>query len=370
MTGLSRWARRLVPAAVVVLVAAAVSGLFGLLGMPSPALFGSLAGALGYALVAPRVPRPPVAMSTAGQAVIGVSVGAMVDPVTLQALAGDGLVVVGVCLATLALSLGIGQGLCRHGVSPVTAAFAFIAGGASGITAMSHELGADDRVVSVVQYLRVVLIVLGMPLATAVVFRPGSGGPGGGAPSAPTDAGGVGAWFGTAADLAFVIVGIGAGLLLARLTRAPAGGILGPMLVAGTISFTGVFGRVGVPVVILTVGYALVGIQVGLRFTREALSRIAGLIPTACVLIVLLVVASAGLGVFLSAATGRTALDGYLATTPGGLFAVLATAVDTGADVTFVLAVQVVRVLIMLLVAPVAAQAFRGRRPRRSGAAG
>ena len=39
----------------------------------------------------------------------------------------------------------------------------------------------------------------------------------------------------------------------------------------------------------------------------------------------------------LSATTGASALDGYLATTPGGLYAVLATASDIGADVTFVL---------------------------------
>ena len=58
--------------------------------------------------------------------------------------------------------------------------------------------------------------------------------------------------------------------------------------------------------------------------------------------------ACAGLGAVLSAATGVSALDGYLATTPGGLYAVLATASDSGADVTFVLAVQVLRLFVML----------------------
>ena len=49
------------------------------------------------------------------------------------------------------------------------------------------------------------------------------------------------------------------------------------------------------------------------------------------------------------------------ATTPGGLFAVLATAVGTGADTTLVLAVQVLRLVVMLAVAPVLAMLL-GRR--------
>ena len=61
----------------------------------------------------------------------------------------------------------------------------------------------------------------------------------------------------------------------------------------------------------------------------------------------------------LSAATGVSALDGYLATTPGGLYAVLATATDIGADATFVLAVQVLRLFAMLLSAPLVARVLR-----------
>jgi uncharacterized membrane protein AbrB (regulator of aidB expression) len=61
----------------------------------------------------------------------------------------------------------------------------------------------------------------------------------------------------------------------------------------------------------------------------------------------------------LSAATGTTVLEGYLATTPGGVYAVLATAISAGGDVTFVVATQVLRVIVMLLVAPVLARFAR-----------
>jgi Transition state regulatory protein AbrB len=45
-------------------------------------------------------------------------------------------------------------------------------------------------------------------------------------------------------------------------------------------------------------------------------------------------------------------LDGYLATTPGGLYVVLATAVSGSANAGFVLSVQLLRTFLMLLAAP------------------
>ena len=56
--------------------------------------------------------------------------------------------------------------------------------------------------------------------------------------------------------------------------------------------------------------------------------------------------------------------DAYLATTPGGLYAVLAVAVGTGSNTTFILAVQLMRLLVAVLPAPLAVRriAAPGRR--------
>ena len=64
-----------------------------------------------------------------------------------------------------------------------------------------------------------------------------------------------------------------------------------------------------------------------------------------------------GLGVVLAHFAGLTPLEGYLATSPGGVYAVLATAVETGSNVTFIIATQVVRILLMLFAAPLLARA-------------
>jgi hypothetical protein len=160
-------------------------------------------------------------------------------------------------------------------------------------------------------------------------------------------------------DLVFVTLAVGAGLLVQRVVTAPATALLGPMLVAVAISASGLLGEVSVPTVLENLGYALIGVRVGLRFTRASLRSIARLLPLATALIVLVIVACAGLGVLLSEITGVDRLTAYLATTPGGLFAVLATAADSGSDVTYVLAVQVIRVFAMLLVAPLLGRLHR-----------
>ena len=87
------------------------------------------------------------------------------------------------------------------------------------------------------------------------------------------------------------------------------------------------------------------------RLTGPVLLAIAGLL-----------VASFGLAVLLDATTSATLLDAYLATTPGGLYAVLAVAFGAGADTTFIVAVQSLRVVAMVLLAPLAVRWMLARR--------
>lgn len=61
-------------------------------------------------------------------------------------------------------------------------------------------------------------------------------------------------------------------------------------------------------------------------------------------------------------------LDGYLATSPGGIYAVLGTAAGSGSNVAFVMASQVIRVVLMLLAAPFIARLFIRFTPQREAA--
>ncbi len=339
-------------------VTAATTVALGLAGLTSPVLFGALAGGLLHALRSPvRLALPP-GVFRAGQALIGVTIGAQVTGAALRGIAGDALPIVLVTLGTLGLSLGAGRLLAlRRDVSPVTGVFALVAGGASGVVAVSHDLGADDRVVTVVQYLRVLLVLIVMPVVAAVVFRPELG------QGSLTDPG-----TSLAADLAFVVVSVAAGLLLARLVPVPTAALLGALLVAGVLASTEVLGPVAVPRAAQWLGFLIIGVQVGLRFTRDSVRSIARMLPAVLALVLLLVLLCAGLGVVLAATTEVDPLTAYLATTPGGLFAVLATAADAGSDVTYVLAVQLFRLLVILALLPLVARLAprRGRPPARA----
>ena len=342
--------------AAVVLLGSVAAVAFALLAVPSPVLFGSLLAGMAWALAAPAgdgasLDLPPP-LFRVGQALIGVTIGALVTLPTLTRLSAQWPSVLGVTLGTILLSALAGLLLARrHDVDAVTGVFALIAGGASGVVATSRDLGADERVVTDVQYLRVVIVLLAMPVVTTLVFHPPSGGAAAiGPPTRPL------------ADIGFVALSVVTGLLLTRVVPGPAMSLLAPMTVAVAVSASGVLGEVAVPALLADVGYALIGARVGLRFTRASLRSIARMLPAATALVFLLILACAGLGLTLSAVTGVDRLTGYLATTPGGLFAVLATAADSGSDVTYVLAVQVIRVFAMLLVASLLGRAFsRGR---------
>lgn len=52
-------------------------------------------------------------------------------------------------------------------------------------------------------------------------------------------------------------------------------------------------------------------------------------------------------------------LEGYLATTPGGIWIVVAIASDTGADLGLVATAQVLRVILMVVAIPLLASWFR-----------
>ncbi|MFC4784837.1 AbrB family transcriptional regulator [Nocardioides sp. MAHUQ-72] len=341
--------------ALVLAVTTATSLGLELLGLPSPVLFGALLGGMAHALTSPTVLGVPVLAFRVGQGLVGVTIGALVSVDGLARMGADVVPILAVTLGTLGLSLAAGRALAlRRDVSTVTGVFALIAGGASGVVAVAHELGADDRVVTVVQYLRVLMVLLAMPLVTALVFSPAHGVAeldGGGAPW-PTDA-------------AYTLVALTVGLLLARLVAVPTATLLGPMAVAVALGAGGWagFDAASVPTLLQDLAYLLIGVQVGLRFTRASLAAITRMLPVVVALITAVIALCAGLGALLTLTTGVDGLTAYLATTPGGLFAVLATAADSGADVTYVTAAQVFRLLVILLLTPPLASWLR-RAPR------
>src|SRR6185503_1214070 len=121
-----------------------------------------------------------------------------------------------------------------------------VAGGASGIVGISDELGADDRLVAFMQYLRVLVIVALTPFLAALVFP---GADAGGAAEAAPAFDDVRGWLITLA------VAAGGGLAGHRL-RIPGGALLVPMGVAAVLTLAVPGGEFTVPPAISEVAFA------------------------------------------------------------------------------------------------------------------
>ena len=330
-------------------------------GLPSGYLFAALLAGLALALGRPGLFTMPDGAFRIGQAVAGVAIGTYLQSSTITALGARWLPVALVSAATLAVTLGAGVLLER--VAPVdraTASLGMVAGGASGIVAMARELGADDRLVAFMQYLRVLIVVLGTPILVAIVF------PGHGGGSAPSTDGTLGSWQGWLVTLVAAPLGV----WIAARIRLPAGALLGPLLLAGAITVSGLAGGHSVPPLLREAAFALIGLQIGLRFERETVRAIRALLAPVLLSILALLVACFGLAWLLTVTANVSLLNAYLATTPGGLYAVLPIAFGAGGDPTFVLAVQALRVFVMVLAAPAAVRVIvrRGPAPRASAA--
>jgi membrane AbrB-like protein len=157
---------------------------------------------------------------------------------------------------------------------------------------------------------------------------------------------------GTAAGWALTVLAGAAGPVLGPWLRLPAPALLGPLILTAVLSLSGISGGAQVPPLARETGFALIGLRIGLGFERETVQEMARISLPVIGSIAALLVSCFALGWLLELTANVSLLDGYLATTPGGLYAVLPIAYGSGANTTFVLAVQAVRLLAMILAAP------------------
>jgi uncharacterized protein len=325
-------------------VTAAAGWALGELGLPSSYLFGALLCGIAAALLAPdRLVVPPAAFS-ASLTVAGVVLGTLLDSSSLDAIADGWLPLALVTAATLAISLLAGALLARATALDLpTASLGMVAGGAAGIVGISGELGADDRLVAFMQYLRVLLIVLLTPVLTAIAF-PGDAGHA--ATAAEPVLGDARGWL-----LMFAAAAVGAAV--AAGTRLPGSYLLGPLGVSAVLTLVVPGGEFDVPPLVRELAFAVIGLQVGLKFTLETIRQLGRLLAPVLVAVLGVLAACALLALVLDATSDVSLRDAYLATTPGGVYAVLAVALGTDANAAFILAAQGLRLVVMVALAPV-----------------
>lgn len=324
---------------------------------PSPFLLGGLVGGAAFALAFRASWDLPDPVRQLGTAVVGVGAGTLLDSNVIHLIADAPVAVTLGIVVSLVFSLLTGVILLASAsITMPTALLSSVAGAAIGVTAMARDLDADEAVVSTLQYARVVAIILSV---TAVAPVLGDDGPV--LAASPTaDAGGTAVTLG----LLFTVVCVAGGLLLTRVARFSGSTLVMPMLLAMGGTFV-VDGPVHVPAPVLNLGYTIVGLSVGFSFTPATVRLLARLFPLAVLQLIANVGGCAIIGILFARAVGVSTLDGYLAMTPGGLVAVSAVAVETGADVSLVVTMQLIRLFAAILVAVVLGSILKRRADRR-----
>ena len=249
----------------------------------------SLAG-LALALGRPGLFTMPDGAFRVGQAVAGVAIGTYLQSSTITALGARWLPVALVSAATLGVTLGAGVLLerARRSTGP-RPRWGWSPAGPRGSWRWHAELGADDRLVAFMQYLRVLIVVLGTPIPWCLCFPATAAAP----PRART--GRFGSWQGWLLTL----VAAPLGAWMANKVRLPAGTLLGPLLLGGRDTPSrGLASGHEVPPLLREGAFALIGLQIGLRFERETVQAIrALLVPVLLELLALLLACfGAGLG--------------------------------------------------------------------------
>jgi membrane AbrB-like protein len=284
-----------------------------------------------------RVPRP---LFLAAQAAIGAMVAQSFTPPVVASIAHQWGVVIVVVASTIAAAALVGWVLARFGSLPAaTAAWGSSPGGASGMTAMSADYGADPRLVAFMQYLRVTLVVLSAGAVSRLLLPNGA--------SVALPGASAVALVPALETLAIAVVGATAALRLGL----PAGAILGPMVLGAVCGGSG-FVQIAIPTPVLAVAYLVIGLYVGLLYTRSTVLHALRALPQLLVSNAALIALCGGSAALLVTTAHVDALTAYLATTPGGLDSVTAIALGSQANVPLVLAVQALRVFVIMLCGP------------------
>ena len=226
-------------------------------------------------------------------------------------------------------------------------------GGLALMLTLAQGRGSDERLVALVQTIRVVFVVVTVPLVVRFATD-GAALPV--APVAQSAGQGALAWGISGAIFA---VGIGAGLML----RRPAAFMLAPMVLSAALHVTGIVQLV-LPPVVINAALLVLGASIGVRFCGVRLSRVADVGLIAAGGSILLLALTFGFSWLAALSLDVPYLVMLLALAPGGIAEMCLIAIAFGVDPPFVALHHLARISLLLLVAPAIVAALAHRQGR------
>ncbi len=312
------------------------------LSFPVAWLIGPLVAGVGYATLLGTSAPLPAEWMTVAKAMVGIVAASRFLP--------DDLIRVLVYLLPVVMAISITGGLCMlngllisrgAGLDLTTSLLGSIPGTATAVVAVSEEFGADPASVAILQYLRMTIVILVVPVA-ASFFSAGSPLP------PPMDhPPGEGRLLSTTVSLLLILLAMAVGIFLGKRYRLPTGSFLGALL-AGLILFFLFPGQIAVPHSLSLVALLVIGLSAGLKFNFSVLRTLWKAVLVEIVLVLFLIMSCLLVGYGFHWLTEVDTTTAMLALAPGGMEAMIASSNQLGGDTGLVVIIMFIRQLLIV----------------------
>lgn len=315
--------------------------LFALLELPLPFLFGPMVACLTAALCGARL-RALGQISVGARSVVGLAAGAAVTPALIadvpQMLGSLALVPLYVAIIAL-VGIPFFRRIC--GFDPITAFYAAMPGGTTDMVLFGQEAGGNPRQLSLVHVTRLMVILFVAPLLLVKLYGVSLTSPVG-APVSDIPS------LELALLASLALLGWKGGERIGLFGAA----IIGPLVLAAALSLAGVLHN-RPPQEALLAAQFLIGIGIGASYVGVTLRELRDTVAGAAAYVLILACLSAGVTEMVMLVGLAPPLEAFLAFTPGGQAEMAVLAIISGADLGFVVLHHLLRVLLVILGAPV-----------------
>ncbi len=323
---------------------------FDALGLPLAWMIGAMLVTTAASMAGAGLHVPPN-MRSLMIAVLGIMLGSSFTPDTVdRALQWTGslaslFLFVAVVIATLGLFLRR-----RAGFGPANAFFSSAPGGFSPMVLMGGAMGGDERTIALMHSVRLTLAVLIIPFWFRL-FQ-GYHSEGTAALGRIVDI--------TAADATILTSCAVVGGWLALKARLPAATLIGPMVLSAAAHLSGLTAAQP-PGEVVAVAQVVIGASIGCRFAGVPIKRALGTLWLGGATTLMMMAITLAFALLLERLLGLPFPALLLAFAPGGLAEMSLVSLAMGIDTAFVSTHHLVRIAIVVMLAPMAFRLLRGR---------
>ena len=290
-----------------------------------------------------------------GQFILGIHLGQKLNLTFLQVFKENWLAIILMLLLSIIFSLLSGLVLWKYSnTEMMTSFFGTAPGGLSAMPGIAEEAGANTAVVSIIQTMRVFLVILMIPLF-ASFSASASGNSANHVPlpvlTDPEFKIGMLLW-------TFALIGFAyAGYRLIKYLRIPAPWLIGSMVGVAIAQSLGSF-FIGSDIIswwpheVIILSQIIIAASIGSRFQKSMFIGLKRTIMVSFLSTVGLIFSMVICAILVAKITEISLITSILAFAPGGIAEMTTTSVVLHGDSTFVVAVQVLRILIICVILP------------------